>query len=68
MIRRLVEAHYFENLAASNSDQIEFWFRELRTPGLLMDGAQAWPEAAKQFADLMPQVRTRSLGQLTSAT
>jgi hypothetical protein len=48
MIRRLVEAHYFENETAPNSDQINFWFQELRTPGLLIDSAQAWPVAAEQ--------------------
>jgi hypothetical protein len=46
MIRRLVEAHYFENETSPNSDQIDFWFRELSTPGLLIDSARAWPEAA----------------------
>ena len=56
MIRRLVEAHYFENLAAPNSDQIEFWFRELRTPGLLIDCARAWPKAAEQASQTRPLV------------
>jgi hypothetical protein len=36
MIRRLVEAHYFENEADSNFEQIDFWIRELRTPTLLI--------------------------------
>ena len=56
MIRRLMEAHYFENLAAPNFDQINFWFRELRTPGLLMDSARSWPEAAKQASQTRPLV------------
>jgi hypothetical protein len=56
MIRRLVEAHYFENESAPNSDQIEFWFRELRTPGLLMDCSRAWPEAAGQALQTRPLV------------
>ena len=55
MIRRLMEAHYFENKTAPNPDQIEFWFQELRTPGLLMDSAQTWPNAAEQAS------QTRSL-------
>ena len=48
MIRRLVEAHYFENEANPNSDQIDFWFRELRTPTLLIDSARTWPDSAKR--------------------
>lgn len=56
MIRRLVEAHYFENEAAPNSDQIDFWFRELRTPGLLMDCARAWPKAGEQASQSRPLV------------
>ncbi len=56
MIRRLVEAHYFENLAAPNSDQIDFWFQELRTPGLLMDSARAWPKAAEHASKSRPLV------------
>ena len=56
MIRRLVEAHYFENETAPNSDQIDFWFQELRTPSLLMDIARAWPEAAKQASQTRPLV------------
>jgi hypothetical protein len=54
MIRRLVEAHYFENLAAPNSYQIDFWFRELRTSSLLIDSARAWPEAAEQASQSRP--------------
>jgi hypothetical protein len=56
MIRRLVEAHYFENEKAPNSDQIAFWFRELRTPSLLIDCARIWPEAAKQASQTRPLV------------
>jgi hypothetical protein len=48
MIRRLVEAHYFENHDHPNPDQIAFWFRELRTPSLLIDSARTWPAEAKQ--------------------
>jgi hypothetical protein len=56
MIRRLVEAHYFENETAPNSDQIDFWFRELRTPSLLMDAARVWPEAAKTASKTRPLI------------
>ncbi len=35
MIRRLVEAHYFEHHANPKPAQVRFWMRELRTPDLL---------------------------------
>jgi hypothetical protein len=37
MIRRLVEAHYFQNRAEPHPAQIRFWFRELRTPEILLE-------------------------------
>jgi hypothetical protein len=41
MIRRLVEAHYFENQKNPNLAQVKFWLRELRTPELLIEVARA---------------------------
>jgi hypothetical protein len=40
MIRRLVEAHYFQYTGNPNSAQIRFWLRELRTPELIREVAQ----------------------------
>jgi len=37
MVRRLVEADYFQNFAKPNTSQIKFWSMELRTPTLLID-------------------------------
>ncbi len=37
MLRRLVEAHYFQNRVTANPAQVEFWFLELRTPELLLE-------------------------------
>ena len=37
MIRRLVEVNYFANRENASTDQIRFWFLELRTPQLLME-------------------------------
>jgi hypothetical protein len=55
MIRRLVEAHYFEFSEAPNEDQIRFWLRELRTPSLLLEVAARWPDETRQ------QISHRSL-------
>jgi hypothetical protein len=40
MIRRLVEAHYFQNRDRATDAQIAFWLRELRTPVLLVEVAR----------------------------
>lgn len=43
MIRRLVEAHYFQNQTKPKPAQIRFWFQELRTPELLVELARRYP-------------------------
>ena len=50
MVRRLVEAHYFENQARPNPAQIRFWFQELRTPELLLELARRYPAVCRQLA------------------
>lgn len=37
MIRRLIEAHYFEFSEQASATHVEFWLRELRTPLLLTE-------------------------------
>ncbi len=41
MLRRLVEVNYFANRKHPTRQQIRFWFRELRTSGLLIELAAA---------------------------
>jgi hypothetical protein len=55
MIRRLVEAHYFENRGVARLAQVEFWLREMRTPELLLAVAERHPAAARRLT------RTRKL-------
>ncbi len=43
MLRRLLEAHYFAQRDDPTPPQIAFWFRELRTPLLLMELARTHP-------------------------
>jgi hypothetical protein len=45
MIRRLVEAHYFENRDRPLRSHVSFWMRELRTPSLLVEAVTRWPDA-----------------------
>lgn len=54
-LRRLLEAHYFENRDHATAAQVRFWLRELRTPELLVETAQRWPRA------LVVQARHRPL-------
>ncbi|MCW1924040.1 hypothetical protein OKA05_15845 [Luteolibacter arcticus] len=57
MIRRLVEAHYFERPADPTPPQILFWLRELRTASLLIECAARWPEDCRQQAPIRESLR-----------
>ena len=50
MIRRLVEANYFQNQTKPNPAQIRFWFQELRTPELLVELARRYPAQCRRLA------------------
>lgn len=50
MIRRLVEAHYFQNQTKPKRAQIRFWFQELRTPELLVELARCYPAICRARA------------------
>jgi hypothetical protein len=49
MIRRLVEAHYFQNSDKSSRAQVKFWLLELRTPELLLELAQTHAGLVRQL-------------------
>lgn len=55
MIRRLIEAHYFQNHTRPTAAQIRFWFLEFRTPKLLIELARLYPVLGQRL------VRKRSL-------
>jgi hypothetical protein len=54
MIRRLLEAHYFQNQKHPARSQIAFWLNELRTPELLVDIAQRYQKACKRISKARP--------------
>ena len=56
MIRRLVEANYFANRLDPTSEQLTFWFQELRTAELLRDLAQAHEVLARNAAESRPLI------------
>jgi hypothetical protein len=57
MLRRLVEAHYFEFSPNPSAPQVEFWLRELRTPLLLREVASQHPSATQRLQDERPLLR-----------
>ena len=63
MIRRLVEASFFENHRQPHRAQIRFWLLELRTPPLLVEVALKNPAAAKKLAGQRPLLRLALAGE-----
>jgi len=62
MIQRLVERHYAEFRFAPSEEQILFWLRELRTPELLREVIERYPELAGQ-AKIERSALTEPLGE-----
>ncbi|MCU0915542.1 MAG: hypothetical protein MUC88_13385 [Planctomycetes bacterium] len=64
MLQRLVEAHYLQHRVEATPQQQRFWLQELRTPELLVEATQRWPELAEQIARQRPLLRVARTGQL----
>jgi hypothetical protein len=62
MIRRLVEAHYFESRTKPKPAQIRFWFQELRTPELLVELARRHPAICRRLAKQRPLLKHADCG------
>jgi hypothetical protein len=56
MIRRLVEANYFQNRAHPTGQQLSFWFQQLRTAELLVELAKTQPRLARKATHSRPLV------------
>ena len=63
MIRRLVEAHYFQYREKPSPAQIKFWFQELRTPQLLLELAQTHKLLCRRLAPQRPLLAHAALGE-----
>ena len=63
MLRRLVEAHYFENRDRPSAVQINFWLRELRTPELLVEVGQKYPRRCRRLASVRPLLKAALTGR-----
>jgi len=64
MIRRLVEASYFDNRDRPTPELVAFWIEQLRTPELLIEVAGRQPESARRSE--RPAVRAALLGNLAA--
>jgi len=64
MIRRLVEAHYFQKSAKPNPAQIRFWLQELRTPQLLVEVAQRHALLWRELISKRPLLAHAAPGKL----
>lgn len=64
MVRRLVEANYFEFRAYPTPPRIAFWLRELRTPELLVECARAFPAEATGIGGQRTAVQAATDGEL----
>ena len=63
MIRRLVEAHYFQHRSKPSTAQITFWLRELRTPELLSHVARKSPVPCRRSLRDRPLLATALAGK-----
>jgi hypothetical protein len=57
MIRRLVEANFFQNKKAPTPEQVRFWFDELRSPNLLIELCGANRDVAFQRTHFRPLLK-----------
>lgn len=62
MLRRLVEAHYLQNKDKASDEQVRFWLSESRTPAVLVDLAERYPEIAGETAQQRPLLTAASVG------
>jgi hypothetical protein len=54
MIRRLLEADYFQRRESATDDDIRLWLREMRTPKLLCAIASANPDLCGELVEVRP--------------
>ena len=63
MIRRLLEANYFENRQRPTPQRIVFWLRELRTAPLLIEVAASFPSRSAELQTERPLLKLALLGE-----
>ena len=63
MIRRLLEANYFENRQRPAPQRIVFWLRELRTAPLLIEVVASFPSRSSELQTERPLLKLALLGE-----
>jgi hypothetical protein len=66
MLRRLVEAHYFQHRNNPKPAQVKFWLKELRTPELLIELARANAALCRRLAAVRPLLAHAATGNATA--
>ena len=64
MIRRLLEANYFQHRTQPGSARISFWLKELRTPELLVEIAGNHPRPCRRMVATRPLLSAALAGEL----
>jgi hypothetical protein len=70
MVRRLLEANYYQHQTAPDEWHLRFWFKELRTPELLFQLATKHPKLCQELTSersLLLSVRLGDAAKVTSA-
>ncbi len=65
MLRRLVEAHYFQNREKAGAARQKFWLLELRTPELLVELARTNPGLCRRLMSRRPLLAHARSGRIT---
>jgi hypothetical protein len=66
MIRSLVDVNYLSHREEPTPERIQFWLRELRTPELLVEAAQAHPDAVEELVGERPLLKVADSANLTN--
>lgn len=64
MLRRLLEAHYARHESSPSDERVHFWLRESRTPEILIELADRFPEMASRMATQRPSVAAAIAGNV----
>jgi hypothetical protein len=56
MVRRLIEVDFHNRPRRPSRQQIQFWLREARTPGLLVELCRRYPGMARRISGVRPPV------------
>jgi len=66
IIELLVAIHYRENGATRRTDWIEFWLQQARTPELLQELVQRFPDQVRSQAERRPLLRLTTMGEINA--